>query len=138
MSFFPFEFEVAISFLFPGPGWCRYHLCFFGVFSFDKRFQVCETGGPELPVLLDPGVYGAERFRIEMVNAVAAFSVLAYQMRVTKKTEMLGNRRPGNGKGIGDLSCRLAATAQKIQNSAASGVGERLKSGFSQSVSSPR
>lgn len=61
---------------------------------------------------------------------MTAFTVLADQVSAAEKTEVLGDRRTRNGKGAGDLSGRLAATAEKIENRAAGGIGEGLKCGF--------
>ena len=52
-------------------------LQFFGVFLFHKGLQACEIRAPEGSVLLNPGVDGAERLRVELVDTVPTFAVLA-------------------------------------------------------------
>jgi len=46
---------------------------FFGVLGFDECFEIGEVHLPEAAVLVEPCVHGAERFGVELVNAVAAF-----------------------------------------------------------------
>ena len=53
---------------------------FFGVFGFDELFQAGQTDAPETAVLVEPVVYGAEGFGIELVDAVAAFAVLVHEV----------------------------------------------------------
>ena len=98
--------------------------------GFDKCFQVVQAGCPEDAVLLDPGVDGAERFGIELVNAVTAFAMLADQMRAAQQAQVLGDGGTGDGEGFGDLSGGLAAAAEEIEDGAAGGIGEGLESGF--------
>lgn len=103
---------------------------FAGVFGFDKGFQVVETPGPENAVFVDPGIDGAQRFGIEMINAIAAFPVFPDEMSATKQTQMFGNRWTGNGKSAGDLSGGLAAPTEQVEDSATGGIGESVESGF--------
>jgi hypothetical protein len=103
---------------------------FFGALGFHKSLQVGEVHLPEAAVLLDPGVDGAKRFRIELVDAVAAFAVLVHQMGAAEKTQVLGNGRAGDGESLSDFSRGLAASAKQIEDSAASGIGKCLKGSF--------
>jgi hypothetical protein len=80
--------------------------------------------------LLDPGVDGAEGFGIEVVDAVAAFPVLADEVGTTEKTEVLGDRGPRDGKGAGNLAGGLAAPTKQVENGAAGGIGQCLEGGF--------
>lgn len=105
-------------------------LRFPGVFGFYESFQAGEAGVPEAAILFQPGIYGTERLRIELVNAKAAFAVLANQVRAAEKAQVAGDGRAGDGKGAGDLSGRLAAAAQEVENGAASGIGQGLEGGL--------
>ena len=81
-------------------------------------------------VLLDPGVDRAKRFGIELVDTVAAFAVLADQMRAAEQAQVLGNGRTGDWKSLGDLSGGLAAAAEQVEDGAAGGIGEGLEGGL--------
>jgi hypothetical protein len=123
------DFMSAISFR---SFWIRFcSVNWFGflrVFGLDKSFQIGEAHGPEVSILIEPGIDGAERFRIELVDAMAALAVLLNQMSAAQQAQVFGDGGPGNGKGLGDFSGRLAAAAQKIKHRAAGGVGEGLES----------
>jgi hypothetical protein len=97
------------------------------MFGFDEGFQAVQARRPEDSVLLDPGIDCTQRFGIEFIYAVAAFAMLAYQMSTTEETEMLRDRRTGNGKGAGNLSRGLRATAEEIEDGATGGIGKRLE-----------
>jgi hypothetical protein len=84
---------------------------FFGVFGFDKCFEAGEVRAPELAVLVEPGVYGAQRFGIEAVDAVAAFAVFLHQMGAAQEAQVFRDCGTGNGEGSGDFSGGLAAPA---------------------------
>src|SRR5437879_1321244 len=109
---------AGVSFLLPG------------VFGFHERFQVVQARGPELTVLLDPGVDCSERFRIELINTMAAFPVLANQVSTAQQTQVLRDSWSGNRESAGDLSSRLRAAAQEIENRATRRIGQSLKGGF--------
>jgi hypothetical protein len=111
-----FESRLLKPFRFAG------RLCFPRMLGFDVGFQVVQARGPEHPVLLDPGVDGAERIGIELVNAVTAFAVFADQVRAAQQTQVFGDG--------GNLSGRLAASAQEVQDRAAGGIGKGLEGGF--------
>ena len=98
--------------------------------GFHKSFQIGKAGAPEDAVLLDPGIDCAQGIGIELVDAVAAFAVLADQVGAAQETKVLGNGWTGDGKGLRDLSGGLSAAAEKIENGAAGRIGESLKSGF--------
>jgi hypothetical protein len=93
-------------------------------------FQAGQTDAPETAVLVEPVVYGAEGFGIELVDAVAAFAVLVHEVGAAQQAKVLGDRGAGNGEGSGDFSGGLAAPAQEIEDGAAGGVGEGLEGGF--------
>src|SRR5580704_12615717 len=59
-----------------------------GVLGFDVGFQAVEVRGPEGAVLLDPGIDRAQRLRIELVDAVTSFAMLANQMCAAQQAEM--------------------------------------------------
>ena len=101
-----------------------------GVLGFDKGFQVGQAGAPEDAVLLDPGVDGAERFGIQLVDAVAAFAMFADQVGAAQQAQVLGDGGTGDREGFGDLSGGLAAAAEEIEDGAAGGIGEGLEGGF--------
>jgi hypothetical protein len=103
---------------------------FFGVFGFDEGLQVREVQLPEVPISVDPGIDGAERLGIQLINAVTAFAVFADQMGAAEKAQVLGNGGAGDGKGLGNFTGRLAAAAEQIEDGTAGGVGQSLESGF--------
>lgn len=100
------------------------------VLGFHKRFQIVQARRPELAVLLDPRVDGAQRPRIQLIHTMATFPVLANQVSTPQQTQVLRDGRAGNGKCAGDLSSGLRAPAQEIENGAAGGIGEGLECGF--------
>jgi len=103
---------------------------FFGVLGFDECFEIGEVHLPEAAVLVEPCVHGAERFGVELVNAVAAFTVLPHQVGAPEQAQVLGNGGARNRKSSGDFSGGLAAAPQQIQNGAPGGIGERLEGGL--------
>jgi hypothetical protein len=44
-----------------------------------------------------------------------------------QEAQVFGNGGTGKGKGLGDFSGGLAASAQEVEDGAAGGVGERLE-----------
>jgi hypothetical protein len=74
--------------------------------------------------LIEPRIYGAERFRIELVQAMAPFPALFHQMSSAKNAQMLGNGRPRDGKRPGNVPCGTSARTQQVQNGAAGWVGQ--------------
>jgi hypothetical protein len=74
---------ALVSFLFAGSGFRLPR-----VLGFHEGFQVIQASGPEDSVLLDPGVNGAQWLRIELIDAVATFSVLANQVGATQEAKM--------------------------------------------------
>ena len=100
------------------------------MFGFDELFQAGEIDVPEVAVLVEPVIYGAERFGIELVDAVAALAVLAHEVRAAQQAQVFGNRRTGDGKGAGDFSGRLAAPPQKVEDGTPSGIGQSLERSF--------
>lgn len=105
-------------------------LGFFGVFGLYESFQVAEVHLPETAVLIEPGVDGAKRFGIELVDAVTAFAMLTHEMGAAQQAQMFGDCGTGDGKSAGDSSGGLAASAKKVENSAAGGIGEGLEGGL--------
>src|ERR1700689_5473850 len=97
---------------------------------FDERFQVVETGGPEVAVLADPGVDGAQGLRIKLVDTVAAFAVFANQVRAAQQAQVLGNGGTRDRESVGDLPRRLAAAAEEVEDGAARGIGQGLERGL--------
>lgn len=98
--------------------------------GFDERFQAVQALRPKDAVLIDPGVDSTQGFRVELVNAVSTFAMLADKVRSPQQAQVLGNCRTRNRKGIGDLPCRLRAAAEKIEHRPTSRIGESLKSGL--------
>jgi hypothetical protein len=121
-----FIFILTISFRF-GTAWLG---GFFGVFGFNERFQIGEAKFPELAVLVEPSVDGAEWLGIQTIDAMTAFAMFADEMGATQQAEVLGNGRTRDWKGLGDGSGGLAAAAQEVEDGAAGGIGQRLKRGF--------
>jgi hypothetical protein len=93
------------------------------VLSFDKGLQIVQTRHPEHAVLVDPSVDCTERFGIQLVDAMASFTVLTNQVGATQKTQMFRDGRPRDGKGAGDLSGGLAASAEEVKNGSTGGIG---------------
>lgn len=100
------------------------------VFSFDECFQIVETGSPEDAVLLDPGIDGTERFRIELVDTMAAFAMFTHQMCAPQEAEVLRDCGTRDRKGAGNLPGWLAAATEKIKYGAAGGIGQGLEGDF--------
>ena len=103
---------------------------FAGVFGFDEGFQAGQVRAPELAVGIEPGVDGAQRFGIELVDAVAAFPVFVDQVSAAQQAQVFGDGGAGNREGAGDGAGGLAATAEKIKHGAAGGVAQCLESSF--------
>src|SRR3954469_117753 len=59
------------------------------VLSLDECLEVVQAGRPEHSVLLEPGIHSAERFGIELIHAMAAFSMLAYKVSAAKQPQVL-------------------------------------------------
>src|ERR1700730_14273194 len=97
------------------------------VFGFHKSFQAGQVCAPEAAISLEPGIDRTKRFGIQLVNAMASFTMLANQVRAAEQPKMLGNRGTGNQKRSCDLARRLAASAEQVENRAARGIGEGLK-----------
>ena len=102
----------------------------FRVLGLHKCLQLIEGVGPEDPVVLEPGIHGLQGLGVEFVKAVAALAMLAHQVRPPQQTKVLGDGRPRDGKGLGDLSGRLAACAEQVENGAPRGIGKRVESSF--------
>jgi hypothetical protein len=102
----------------------------FGIFRFDERLEIVEVHGPEAAVLLEPGVDSAQRFRIEVVDAMAAFPVLANEVGAAEQSQVSRDSWARHGKRLGNGSGGLAATAQKIENRAPRGIGDGLERGL--------
>src|SRR5579863_4572572 len=100
------------------------------MFGFDEGFQVVQACSPEDSVLLDPGIDGAQRFRIELVDAMAPFAVLADEVGAAKQAQVLGYCGAGDRERSGDLAGRLAATPEEIKNGAACRIRQCLEGGF--------
>jgi hypothetical protein len=56
--------------------------------------------------------------------------MFADQVGAAQETQMLGDGRPGDGKGSGDLSRGLAAAAEEVEHGAARRIGEGLERGL--------
>ncbi len=84
---------------------------FLGVFGFDELFQAGQTDAPEAAVLVKPGVYGAERFGIELVDAVAAFAMFLHEVGAAQQAQVLRDGGTGNWEGPRDFPGGLAAPA---------------------------
>ena len=98
--------------------------------GFYKGFEVGQASGPEAAVVFEPAVDGAQRFRIELVNPVASFAMLAHQVRAPQQAQVLGDRGTGYGEGSGNVSGGLAAAAKHVEDGTAGGIGEGLEGGF--------
>jgi hypothetical protein len=101
--------------------------------GFYECFQAIQAGTPETAVLFEPRVYRTQRLGVQPINAQAAFAMLADEMCAAQQAQVLGDGRAGDGKGARDLSGRLAAAAQEIENGAAGGIGQGLERGLGRS-----
>jgi hypothetical protein len=59
--------------------------------------------------------------------------MLLHQVSAAQQAQMFGDGRAGDGKSLGDFSRGLAASAQKIEDGAACGIGKSLEGGFHRS-----
>jgi hypothetical protein len=98
--------------------------------GFYEGFEVRQAAHPEAAVLLDPGVDGAKRFGIQVVDAVAPFAMFSNQMGAPQEAQMLGDGRARDREGFCYLAGGLTATTQKIEDGAARGIGQGLEGGF--------
>lgn len=90
----------------------------------DEILEARELGVPERAVVFQPAVDFAQRLRIEIVETMSSGAVFADQAGLTKEAKMLGDGRPGNREGAGDLTGGSAALTQEVQDGAAGGIGE--------------
>jgi hypothetical protein len=102
----------------------------FGVFRFDKGFEAGEARLPKCPVLVEPGVDGAKRPGIELVDPVAALAALLDEASSSQQAKMFGNSRTGNREGPSNATSGEAAAAEQIEDGAARGVGEGAEDGL--------
>jgi len=100
------------------------------VFGFDEILEIRKRGAPELAVLLDPGIDSTQRLRIEVVNAIAAFAVLAHEVCPTEQAQMFRDGWARYGKRLGNFAGRLATVPEQVEDSSPGGVGQSLKRGF--------
>ena len=101
-----------------------------GVLGFNEGFQVVQARGPEDRGIARSRIDGAQRFGIELVDAVAALAMFADQMGPAQQSQVLGDGRARDREGFGDLAGGLAAAAEEIEDGAAGRIGESLESGF--------
>jgi hypothetical protein len=66
------------------------------VFCFYECFQAGKACTPESTVLVKPRVNRPQRLGIELIDAMASFTVLAHQVRAAQQAKMLRDRRAGN------------------------------------------
>ena len=92
------------------------------VLGFHKCFQVVQACGPEDAVLLDPRVDGAERFGIELVDAVAPFAMLADQMSAAQ-ADADASRWPGRETGNALAICPAGWLPRRSRSRTARRVG---------------
>ena len=103
-------------------------LQFLDVFGLDKGLQACEISAPEAAVLLDPGVNGAQWFRIELVHAMASLAVFAHQMRSAQEAEMLRDGGARDWESVRDLSGGLG-TYVRVKGERPLKTGDRIRIG---------
>ena len=85
---------------------------------------------PERSILAEPGIDRLEWFRVQPVDAVTAVAALFDEAGTAQQTQMLGNGRAGNGKGLSDVPGGKATAAEEVQDGPACGVGECAEDGF--------
>src|SRR5215471_5379076 len=93
------------------------------IFRFDKRFQIRQAGAPEVAIVFEPVVDSFEGHGIQLIHAVASFTMLLDEVRAAQQAQMLANGRAGDRKGASDLSGGLTSLAQQVKYSAARGIG---------------
>jgi hypothetical protein len=97
------------------------------LFGFHVFFQAEQVQGPEAPVLIEPSIQVAQRFRIELIDAVAAFPNFGDQLRGVQYAKVFGNGWAAHVEASRDLIHRLPAFAQAIENGTSRGVGDGVK-----------
>src|ERR1700751_3018736 len=95
------------------PGWRRR---LFRILGFDKGLQVGQARGPESAKLLEPGIDGAQGFRVQVIKGVASPTMLVDQMRSPQQAQVLGNGGPGDRECLGNLPGWLAAFAEQVEH----------------------
>jgi hypothetical protein len=83
-----------------------------GVLGFNKSLQVGEAQLPEVAILIEPAVDGAERLGIKLVDAMPSFAMFANQMSAPQKAEVLRDGGAGDRERSGNCSGRLSPAAQ--------------------------
>jgi hypothetical protein len=77
--------------------------------------------------MLEPMIDRTERLGIQMVEALAAETVLADQPGTAEQAQVFRDGRSGDGKAAGNLASGLLALAKEIENRATGGVGQGPK-----------
>jgi hypothetical protein len=93
----------------------------------EKGLETGELAGPEEAVVVEPVIHGTEGLGVEAVIAMSSHAMLADEAGAAEKSEMLGDGRAGDREGAGDLSGRLMAGAEEVEDGAAGRVGEGAK-----------
>jgi hypothetical protein len=88
---------------------------------------VHQLRAPKSAVLREPLVHGLQRLRVEAIEAQAAASAFADEVRAPQQAQVLGNGRARNRKRERDLSGGKGVEAKEVKDGAAGGVGERLE-----------
>jgi hypothetical protein len=60
----------------------------FRVLGLNEALEARQVRFPESAVLIEPGINGAKRLGVELVNAMAALAVFTYQVGATKQFQM--------------------------------------------------
>jgi hypothetical protein len=102
----------------------------FGVLGFHEGFERCEIRLPERTVMAQPGVHSFERGGIQLVDAMAAFAVFVDEACAAEEAKVLGDSWAGDREGSGNGSGGKIAAAEKVEDGAASRIGESAESGF--------
>lgn len=65
-----------------------------------------------------------------MIETVPSFTVLVYEMRTTKQSQVFRNCGPRDGKRLGNLTGRLTSFSEQVQDGAPRGISQGAEGRF--------
>ena len=90
-------------------------------------FETEQVQGPKPPVVFQPAIQIAQRFGVQPVDAIAAFTDFGDELRGVQYAKVFGDGGTADVEASGDLVDGLSAVTQAVQNGAARGVGDGVK-----------
>jgi len=91
-------------------------------------FEQVQARRPQLPVRLQPGVDGAQRFGTQVVDALLCIRPDFDQAGVAEDTQMLGDRRLADGEVVDERADGQIRAPEQVENAASVWLGEDLES----------